>query len=1205
MSVISSHPATPPIIQLYTLGKFKLIIAGQDATALLNYDKAKLLLVIVALSNHAVTRAQLAEMLWSEIDSDKARARLRHALHILRQAFQAYPEALEVSSTHIRLESKSVFVDIIDFLSLNPDTPISELKQKLDLYSASFLQDSKPPLGDLYLNWYQAWQTRHEIELAQYRHQLVNHYLDKNETDAALTYVKWWLLQTPEDEACHRYLIRLYLANGDRDAALRAYQHCEQILQERFNTEPSLETQSLLQQTLPTKQLFPSALDSLAHEHTLRPVASLAIVVSPAQVNENLSLDRSYENHINDLQKQQEQIIRLCNDYGAWVTQSQSPALLVHFGYPVVRERPISSALELALALLELVRPQGLTLRLAVHACTILFQNPPSFCLDNWMAQQVLPLVWKAEPNEILLTAQAAARLSDIPVHSFDHHGTRLFKLGPLTKNEKLGLTRIYGRMAYFDTLIQQWARYIPGQPPTFIHIQGHAGVGKTQLANAIADYIKNVEGRVLYLCNQEDKTHTPYHALAQWLIKQLMPLEFSATNSRESNQTERYHLHLKQQLGIRPTTSQALLDLLFFQAQPNQTSAYTAATNAIFLQLFKEYVNPKQPLCIIWDNLQWLDPASHQLIKHLQEHSTGIAMVIGLNRLPANYTWPLIQLHLDALTPSAIADYLHDQSKQQKIPNELKQFIAESNITNPQHLNDILHLHRLTLPYQELPRLTDMLAARLCFMNETQQKILFLNALLTPVNTELIQAVLQLENSTIVAALEHLVAGGLLSWEDKHLLCNEMHKMALLSLMPSEIKRFICEAIARFFIRSDQPSAVIATYLHTAQSPESAVWWQKAINSALDQGQIQLAQEHAVQALLSQNYIVNHEQRALYAFNNHATLGNLAIASHGPAAPTTIAAYHDAAKNSEQENALQSCTIFWGKWLTQHSLGQFSASLSSAERLQKSALKANNEVWLGWSFYAQAQYHLFTGNPEVSEKLLLQCITTINLANDLEQTPGFHGAHSYALAYGALGLAQAFIGRYSSALQNTKHAILLAEQSPNPIPLIACRLHLLRIYYLTNNLRSLQTESEALLSLFPEQNRDSVWFHFIWTYAHSAAHLQAPSKSHLTHILNARPNIEQNMPSAMVAYLCILARCHLALDEDEEALAVLDEAQTLLQEQQSLQLIPEVALIKGDIWQHLNRPDLAQVEWQKAHSTARDLNLLIYVDWVKERLPL
>ena len=86
MSVISPRPTTPPIIQLYTLGRFKLIIAGQDATALLNYDKAKLLLVIVALSNQAITRAQLAEMLWSELDPDKARARLRHALHVLRQA---------------------------------------------------------------------------------------------------------------------------------------------------------------------------------------------------------------------------------------------------------------------------------------------------------------------------------------------------------------------------------------------------------------------------------------------------------------------------------------------------------------------------------------------------------------------------------------------------------------------------------------------------------------------------------------------------------------------------------------------------------------------------------------------------------------------------------------------------------------------------------------------------------------------------------------------------------------------------------------------------------------------------------------------------------------------------------------------------------------------------------------------------------------
>ena len=97
------------------------------------------------------------------------------------------------------------------------------------------------------MDWYHSWQSRYELDLAQYRHQLVVYYLEKNDITSALTYVKWWLSQSPKDESCYRYLIRLLLASGDKELALLAYQQCKDMLEESFNTLPSPETQALIQ----------------------------------------------------------------------------------------------------------------------------------------------------------------------------------------------------------------------------------------------------------------------------------------------------------------------------------------------------------------------------------------------------------------------------------------------------------------------------------------------------------------------------------------------------------------------------------------------------------------------------------------------------------------------------------------------------------------------------------------------------------------------------------------------------------------------------------------------------------------------------------------------------------------------------------------------------------------------------------------------
>lgn len=487
----ATSPATSAIY-IKTLGEFKLLIDGHDCTALLNYEKARLVLIIVALSKQAVSRTHLAEMLWPKLDPDKGKARVRHALHVIRHTFHAYPEAVIITSSHVKISPDHLAVDLLEFLTPEATSTINQLKEKLELHSGPFLHNLKIPDSNLYASWLHAWQNHYETQLSYYRHAVVSHYIEQNETESVLTYVKWWLLQTPDDEACYRFLIRLYLEAGDRDAALRAYQLCEKTLRDRLNIEPSAETQALLHSSANTRQTYAPLSSHSAAATNLRPIATLAIVIRSSNSEENLCLapdlhcnPTQYASFIDNLKTR-------CLEAGAYITLSGHPALCAHFGYSQLQESPIQPALELALRIQETQIPPEFSLHMALHASIINLSADPVTSLDRSMSQYALPTALEAEKNEIHLTASAAARLcTDSVIAQHINHKT-IYKIQVDAHADQHELTRIYGRITYFDTLIQQWARYIPGQAPRYVHISGQPGSGKTQLAKAIAEYVRN-----------------------------------------------------------------------------------------------------------------------------------------------------------------------------------------------------------------------------------------------------------------------------------------------------------------------------------------------------------------------------------------------------------------------------------------------------------------------------------------------------------------------------------------------------------------------------------------------------------------------------------------------------------------------------------------------------------------------------------------
>ncbi|WP_160936142.1 BTAD domain-containing putative transcriptional regulator [Teichococcus coralli] len=203
--------------------------------------KARALLAVLGMAlGQPVPRSRLAELLWSRRGEDQQRGSLRQALHELQAALSGLATAegaplLQPGRDTLVLRGEQVWVDALAVLRAEAEPAA------LDLLSGTLLPDldGLDPAFD-------AW-------LAQQRTGL-------QESAAARAAVLLATALTPEAEleAAERLLridstrevgwqalIRLRLAQGDRGAALAAYESCRALLISRFGAPPSPQTEAL------------------------------------------------------------------------------------------------------------------------------------------------------------------------------------------------------------------------------------------------------------------------------------------------------------------------------------------------------------------------------------------------------------------------------------------------------------------------------------------------------------------------------------------------------------------------------------------------------------------------------------------------------------------------------------------------------------------------------------------------------------------------------------------------------------------------------------------------------------------------------------------------------------------------------------------------------------------------------------------------
>ncbi len=240
-------------LRLILLGRFELTADGVPIIdARWPHHRAAAVLKSLGLAHqHALHREELMDRLWPELMFSGAADQLYKSLHWLRAVARkrGFDESfISIASQVVRLDL-AVEVDVDRFraatrYALRVPTDLDAVTDALAAYGGPLLPDDR----------LEEWTMGPHDELQQLWRSLAGAQASLLATlgdqEAAMAGWSQILEHEPSDEIAHRRLMEGYLAAGRRDAALRQYHACRQMLMRELGVEPEPETETLARRIL-------------------------------------------------------------------------------------------------------------------------------------------------------------------------------------------------------------------------------------------------------------------------------------------------------------------------------------------------------------------------------------------------------------------------------------------------------------------------------------------------------------------------------------------------------------------------------------------------------------------------------------------------------------------------------------------------------------------------------------------------------------------------------------------------------------------------------------------------------------------------------------------------------------------------------------------------------------------------------------------
>jgi PAS domain S-box-containing protein len=265
-----------------------------------------------------------------------------------------------------------------------------------------------------------------------------------------------------------------------------------------------------------------------------------------------------------------------------------------------------------------------------------------------------------------LIEWEALGRIDEFPLREHD------------TRDRLLIPERLYGRAAEINTLLASFDRVVAGGNPELVLVSGYSGVGKSSVVNELHKPL--VPPRGLFASGKFDqyKRDIPHATLAQAFQSLIRPL--LAKNEEELG---RWRDSIREALGANGQLMVDLvpeLKLIIGEQQPVPELPPQDAQSR-FQLVFRRFISVftrEHPLALFLDDLQWLDPATLDLMENLLTHpDVKNLMLIGAYRdNEVNSTHPLMR-KLEAVRLAGAT--VHDIVLAPLTRDHLEELIADS----------------------------------------------------------------------------------------------------------------------------------------------------------------------------------------------------------------------------------------------------------------------------------------------------------------------------------------------------------------------------------------------------------------------------------------------------------------------------------------------------------------------------------------------
>jgi DNA-binding SARP family transcriptional activator/predicted ATPase len=236
-------------LRLNLFGGFEAkLVSGAAIT--LPTKKAQALLAFLAVPpGRTHPRDKLAALLWGERGEEQARDSLRHTLVELRKALPEHPPALVTEGRTLALAATAIETDVGLFeRGVVAGTPRA-LEEAVQRYAGDFL-DGFVLREPAFEEWVVGERERLRVVALGALRKVLDHQRNERALEPAIRTAVRILGLDPAQEEAHRSLMRLYVQQNRRSAALRQYQVCVSTLQRELGIEPEAETRELYQEIL-------------------------------------------------------------------------------------------------------------------------------------------------------------------------------------------------------------------------------------------------------------------------------------------------------------------------------------------------------------------------------------------------------------------------------------------------------------------------------------------------------------------------------------------------------------------------------------------------------------------------------------------------------------------------------------------------------------------------------------------------------------------------------------------------------------------------------------------------------------------------------------------------------------------------------------------------------------------------------------------